>query len=249
MTQDYSNANIVILTGAGISAPSGIETFRAQDGLWEQHLIEDVATPEGYASNPELVDDFYNQRRAQLDDPSVAPNAAHIAIAELEKMHKGRLFVITQNVDDLHERAGSKQVLHMHGEIRKGRCPRSNLSFLMNSELSSEQLCNCCQPAQRLRPHIVWFGEMPVGMGMIERALTECDLFISVGTSGVVYPAAGFVGLAKAFGAKTIDVNTDPCYTGSFDAQYKGCATETLPKLIEELLEGQIFQNTENVMI
>ena len=249
MTQDYSDANIVILTGAGISAPSGIETFRAQDGLWEQHLIEDVATPEGYASNPELVDDFYNQRRAQLDDPLVTPNAAHNAIAELEKAHKGRLFVVTQNVDDLHERAGSKQVMHMHGEIRKGRCPRSNLSFLMRSEFSSEQRCNCCQPAQRLRPHIVWFGEMPVGMGMIERALTECDLFIYVGTSGVVYPAAGFVRLAKAFGAKTIDVNTDPCYTGSFDTQFKGCATETLPMLIEKILSGQPLKNKEAELI
>ncbi|MCL1076726.1 NAD-dependent deacylase [Parashewanella spongiae] len=245
MIQDYSNANIVILTGAGLSAPSGIETFRSQDGLWEQHLIEDVATPEGYASNPELVDTFYNQRRAQLNDPLVSPNAAHVALAKLELAHQGRLFVITQNVDDLHERAGSKQVLHMHGEIRKGRCPRSNLSFLMKKDFSSEQLCSCCQPAQRLRPHIVWFGEMPIGMGMIERALTECDLFISVGTSGVVYPAAGFVRLAKAFGAKTIDVNTEPCYTGSFDAQYKGCATETLPKLIDKILNGQPLSHKE----
>ena len=239
MNNDYRNANIVVLTGAGISAASGLNTFRSQGGLWEQHAIEDVATPEAYMRNAELVEAFYNERRAQLDYSNTEPNAAHFALAQLEQQHEGRVFVITQNVDDLHERAGQQQVLHMHGELRKARCPLSQQSFFMEGDFSAENKCSCCTPANRLRPHIVWFGEMPLGMGQIERALTECDYFIAIGTSGTVYPAAGFVRLAKAFGAKTIDVNMEPCYTGTFDQQYEGCATESVPKLVEQILSAQ----------
>ncbi len=239
MNIDYRNANIVVLTGAGISAASGLKTFRSQNGLWEQYAIEDVATPEAYDRNPELVEAFYNERRVQLDLSNTEPNSAHFALAQLEQQHEGRLFLITQNVDDLHERAGHQQVLHMHGELRKARCPKTLRSFYMKGEFSEGSTCSCCTPAHRLRPHIVWFGEMPLGMGHIERALTECDIFIAIGTSGTVYPAAGFVRLAKAFGAKTIDVNTEPCYTGAFDKQYEGCATESVPKLVEQILSAQ----------
>ncbi|MBM7070563.1 NAD-dependent protein deacylase [Shewanella sp. 202IG2-18] len=237
--KNYRNANIVVLTGAGISAASGLKTFRSQEGLWEQHAVEEVATPEAYDRNPELVEAFYNERRAQLDYSNTEPNAAHFAIAQLEQQHEGRLFLITQNVDDLHERAGHKQVLHMHGELRKARCPATHQSFYMQGDFSAENKCHCCVPGNRLRPHIVWFGEMPLGMGHIERALTECDVFIAIGTSGTVYPAAGFVRLAKAFGAKTIDVNLNPCYSGAFDKQYEGCATESVPKLVEQILSEQ----------
>lgn len=239
MNKEYRNANIVVLTGAGISAASGLKTFRAQGGLWEQHAIEDVATPEAYSRNPELVEAFYNERRTQLDHSNTEPNAAHFALAQLEQQHEGRLFLITQNVDDLHERAGHQQVLHMHGELRKARCPVSQHNFYMQGDFSADNKCSCCSPANRLRPHIVWFGEMPLGMGQIERALTECDIFIAIGTSGTVYPASGFVRLAKAFGATTIDVNTEPCYSGAFDKKYAGCATESVPRLVEKILSAQ----------
>ncbi|MGB0893579.1 MAG: Sir2 family NAD+-dependent deacetylase [Parashewanella sp.] len=245
MAKDFTNANIVVLTGAGISAASGIKTFRAQDGLWEQHPIEDVATPEGYQRNPDLVDAFYNQRRAQLQLATTQPNAAHKALARLEQAHKGRLFVITQNVDDLHERAGSKQVLHMHGELTKGRCPVTMNSYHMYEDFSVSTRCPCCEQPQRLRPNIVWFGEMPIGMGQIERAITECDLFISVGTSGTVYPAAGFVRLAKSFNASTIDVNLESSFAEPFDFQYQGCATQTLPRLVEQILAGEQLETNE----
>ncbi len=242
MNNDYRNANIVVLTGAGISAASGLKTFRSQGGLWEQHVIEDVATPEAYVRNPELVEAFYNERRAQLDSSDTEPNAAHFALARLEQQHEGRLFLVTQNVDDLHERAGHQQVFHMHGELRKARCPVSQKSFCMQGGFSAENKCSCCSPANRLRPHIVWFGEMPLGMGQIEKALTKCDYFIAIGTSGTVYPAAGFVRLAKAFGATTINVNVEPCYSGIFDKQYQGCASKSVPELIEQILSSQTEQ-------
>src|SRR5690554_3439723 len=166
---------LVILTGAGISAESGIKTFRAADGLWENHRVEDVATPEGFAANPVLVHDFYNKRRAQLLDPAVQPNAAHRALARLEAEFPGEVLLVTQNIDDLHERAGSRQVLHMHGELLKIRCAATGEVFPVRDPVSLENLCPCCEQPGRLRPHVVWFGEMPLEMDRIYQALDACD--------------------------------------------------------------------------
>ncbi|MGL4517212.1 MAG: NAD-dependent deacylase, partial [Shewanella sp.] len=199
--------HIVVLTGAGISAESGLRTFRDQDGLWEEHHIEDVATPEGYARDIELVERFYNSRWLQLQCDTVQPNAAHVALARLEAEFTGQLLVVTQNIDNLHERAGSRRLLHMHGELVKGRCPRSRQTFILREPFGPHQCCTCCIPAQRLRPHVVWFGEMPLGMDRIHDALDHCDLFIAIGTSGTVYPAAGFVDSANHHGAQTVEVN------------------------------------------
>ena len=235
---------IVILTGAGISAESGIRTFRDQHGLWEEHHIEDVATPEGYARDPDLVERFYNSRWQQLHGGEVAPNAAHLALARLETEFSGELLVVTQNVDDLHERAGSRRLLHMHGELAKGRCPRSNQTFILRELFGPENVCTCCIPAQRLRPHIVWFGEMPFGMDRIHDALDRCDLFIAIGTSGTVYPAAGFVDSANHHGAQTVEVNLLPADRHSqFQYHLEGKASEVVPKLVETILQGQVVSN------
>ncbi len=232
--------NIVILTGAGISAESGIQTFRAQDGLWENHKIEDVATPEGFARNPELVQEFYNQRRRKLQTPEIEPNAAHIALGRLERELKGRVTVVTQNIDNLHERAGSHNVIHMHGELLKVRCSQSNQVTEHHQDLLIGDLCHCCQIPAQLRPHIVWFGEMPLRMGDIYEALEHADLFISIGTSGVVYPAAGFVHDAKMYGAYTIEVNIEPSAIESeFEEKRYGKASIEVPKLVDELLNMQ----------
>ncbi|RLV58571.1 NAD-dependent deacylase [Parashewanella curva] len=250
MNTDFRNANIVVLTGAGISAASGLSTFRDQGGLWDKYPVEDIASPEGYRRDPELVESFYNARRAQLDAPDVAPNTAHFALAKLEQEHQGRLFLVTQNVDDLHERAGSNQILHMHGELRKACCPVTMQPFFMSQPFAADNLCQCCDQPQRLRPNIVWFGEMPIGMGQIERAITECDLFISIGTSGTVYPAAGFMRLAKAFGAKAIDINLEPSYSSPFDTHLQGCATQQVPKVVESILSGEPIEiSTEEALI
>lgn len=229
--------NIVILTGAGISAESGIQTFRSQDGLWENHKIEDVATPEGYIENPKLVQEFYNQRRASLHEPGLAPNSAHIALAELEKKLDGKVTVITQNIDNLHERAGSERIIHMHGELLKVRCPESNQVIEHIEGLSVEDLCHCCQIPNPLRPHIVWFGEMPLQMAEIYSIIEQADLFVSIGTSGVVYPAAGFVHDAKMHGAHTIEINLEPSAVQSeFLEKRYGKASIEVPKLVNELL-------------
>lgn len=231
---------ILVLTGAGISAESGLNTFRDQGGLWENHSIEDVATPEGYDRNPQLVDRFYNARLQQLKDKTTEPNLAHNALARLEAEFVGELLVVTQNVDDLHERAGSKNLIHMHGELTKGRCPISNNVFTVEQNFSMDYRCHCCQPSQRIRPHIVWFGEMPLGMIQIEQALEKCDLFISIGTSGTVYPAAGFVELAKTFGAQTVEINLDDTNNKSkFDLHLRGKATELVPKLVDNILHNK----------
>lgn len=233
---------IVVLTGAGISAESGLKTFRDQDGLWEEHHIEDVATPEGYQRNPQLVEQFYNHRWQQLNDTNVQPNAAHVALAELEHAFPGELFLVTQNVDNLHERAGSRHMLHMHGELGKGRCPRSGQIFTLHEPFGPDNCCTCCIPAQRLRPHIVWFGEIPIGMDRIHNELERCDLFIAIGTSGTVYPAAGFVDIASHHGALTAEVNItakDP--HSLFHLHYQGMASETVPLLVEKILKGSLF--------
>lgn len=236
MTQQVGQgARIVILTGAGVSAESGIATFRASDGLWEQHRIEDVATPEGFARNPALVQQFYNQRRAQL--ASVAPNPGHSALARLQQQWPGEVLLVTQNVDDLHERAGSPDVLHMHGELLKVRCVRSGKVVVWQGDVTPLTRCQCCSVPQVLRPHIVWFGEMPLQMERITNALWEADLFISVGTSGNVYPAAGFVAEAKRAGALAIECNLEPSLQQSrFDHAWYGPSGQTLPVLVGRLL-------------
>ena len=228
---------IVILTGAGISAESGIKTFRAADGLWEEHRIEDVATPEGFAADPRLVHRFYNQRRRPLLDGEVAPNPAHVALASLQQEFSGEVMLVTQNIDNLHEQAGSESVLHMHGEILKMRCKHTGQIYECDRDIDVEDLCKCCSSPGTLRPHIVWFGEMPFYMDEIYSALAECDLFVAVGTSGNVYPAAGFVQLASQSGAKTIEINLEASnVASSFDRAIYGKAGEVLPVWVDEIL-------------
>jgi NAD-dependent deacetylase len=230
------NKNIVVLTGAGISAESGIRTFRDQNGLWENHRVEDVASIEGFHRNPGLVQSFYNQRRLQLKDPKIKPNTAHLSLASLEENWDGSYLLITQNVDNLHERAGSKKVLHMHGELLKARCTQTEDVFEWEEPILAESTCPCCNRKGTLRPHIVWFGEVPLNMEIIFLALQKCDLFISIGTSGLVYPAAGFVE-AVSPNAKTIEINVEPSATSNrFQEQRIGHATFHVRKLVEEIL-------------
>ena len=204
--------NIVILTGAGISAESGVSTFRDNNGLWETHRFEDLATPEAFMRDPVLVHRFYNLRRAQLK--SVAPNAAHIALAELEQAWRGRgnFFLVTQNVDDLHERAGSRRLVHMHGEIRKLRCAACSHAVYHEDDAGPELVCRACGVVGSMRPDIVWFGEMPYGMDRIYEAIEQADIFVAIGTSGIVYPAAGLVDTAirNGRGCETIEINPKP---------------------------------------
>ena len=233
---------IVILTGAGISAESGINTFRDQNGLWEQHHIEDVATPEGYARDINLVERFYNSRLEQLSSPEVKPNLAHVALAKLEHDFSGEILVVTQNVDNLHERAGSRHLLHMHGELVKGRCAQSLQTFTLREPFGTDNCCTCCIPGKRLRPHIVWFGEMPLGMDKINDALEVCDLFIAIGTSGTVYPAAGFVDIANHHGAQTVEVNIMPSDRHSqFQYHLTGKAGDIIPQIVETILAGKVI--------
>lgn len=231
--------SIVVLTGAGISAESGIQTFRASDGLWENHRVEDVATPEGFAANPVLVHQFYNQRRRHLLAPDIRPNAAHQALARLEHglsdIEGTQFLLVTQNIDNLHERSGSRQLVHMHGELLKMRCSQTNLCFDIRDDLTLDDHCRCCRQPGNLRPHIVWFGEIPLEMFRIEQALSQCDLFVSIGTSGNVYPAAGFHQLAHRAGAHTVELNLEE--TGSsFDEHRYGRASELVPQFVDEIL-------------
>jgi NAD-dependent deacetylase len=229
--------SIVVLTGAGISAESGIQTFRASDGLWENHRIEDVATPEGFARNPQFVHHFYNSRRRQLLLPEIQPNPAHRALAQLEHEFHGEFLLITQNVDNLHERAGSRKLLHMHGELLKMRCQHSELIFDIRADISFDSVCRCCKSAGNLRPHIVWFGEMPLHMTKINSALASCDLFLAIGTSANVYPAAGFSELAHSKGARTVELNLEN--TGSHFVEHRyGLASLLVPDFVDELLNS-----------
>jgi NAD-dependent deacetylase len=228
-------SSIVILTGAGISAESGLATFRGPDGLWEGHRVEDVATPEAFARDPALVQAFYDARRARLK--SVEPNAAHRALARLDEEWPGELLIVTQNVDDLHERAGAHRVHHMHGELNSAWCLACDSRAGWDEDLGDGPACPTCGVAGRLRPDIVWFGEMPYGMDLIDRALMEADLFVSIGTSGAVYPAAGFVQTARHCGARTLEMNLDPSL-GSyhFHESRIGRAGELVPRWVEEML-------------
>jgi NAD-dependent deacetylase len=228
--------NIVILTGAGISAESGLQTFRAADGLWEGHRVEDVATPEAFVRDPVLVHDFYDARRARLGE--VAPNAAHLALARLDREWRGGLLIVTQNVDDLHERGGATRLLHMHGELNKGWCLRCNERFGWPGPMGTNAVCPSCESTGTLRPDIVWFGEMPYEMDCIDEALRNCDLFVSIGTSGAVYPAAGFVQTARYRGAKTIEINLEPSLGSTwFDESRIGRAGELVPEWVEQVLK------------
>ncbi|BDX06527.1 NAD-dependent protein deacylase [Planctobacterium marinum] len=229
-------SKVVVLTGAGISAESGLKTFRDNDGLWEEHRVEEVATPEAFALNPDLVYRFYNLRRAQLQSPEVQPNTAHYALAELEKKLGRDLLIVTQNVDNLHERAGNKNVLHMHGELLAAKCCKTGKSIPWTESLDQGNACSCCYPARRMRPDIVWFGEMPYHMEDIYDALYNADIFIAIGTSGHVYPAAGFVSQAANFGARTVEINMEPSAVEShFDEQYYGLASERVPEFLSSL--------------
>ena len=284
MIQDLpKDASIVILTGAGISAESGLNTFRGDDGLWEGHRVEDVATPEAFMRNPELVHDFYNQRRRGLLDPAIQPNPAHEALAVLEQKWRGDVLVVTQNIDDLHERGGTKNLLHMHGEVLKGFCTNcrdtgghtnetvekfiisppslrgSSADEAIQShtqtsldcraadaarndvfdkiDMSVNDACQTCGYTGGLRPDIVWFGEMPYYMNEIFEQLQNCDLFISIGTSGNVYPAAGFVQAALQASAYTVEINLEPANNSSaFHQHIHGKAGTEVPNFVEMLL-------------
>lgn len=226
--------NLVVLTGAGVSAESGIPTFRGPDGLWEGHRVEDVATPQAFARDPVLVQRFYDDRRAAL--ARVSSNDAHRALSQLDTRWRGAFLLVTQNVDDLHERAGSRRLLHMHGELKRALCTGCGAAPVWEGGLSGDPPCPCCgQP--RLRPDIVWFGEMPYHMDRIEAAIDACDLFVSIGTSGAVYPAAGFVSWARAAGARTLEINLDPSAGAAlFDQARHGPAGTLVPALVAELL-------------
>lgn len=226
--------NIVILTGAGISAESGLATFRGPDGLWEGHRVEDVCTPEALARDPLLVHRFYDERRAKLAE--VVPNPAHEALAALDRAWPGELLIVTQNVDDLHERAGARRLIHMHGELQSALCAACGKAVSWEESLPTGSVCDGCGKGA-LRPDIVFFGEMPYQMDAIDTALRRADLFVSIGTSGAVYPAAGFVQTAAHVGARTLELNLDPS-AGSlyFEETRMGAASLLVPEMVRDLL-------------
>lgn len=226
--------NIVILTGAGVSAESGVATFRGPGGLWEGHRVEDVCTPQALAHDPALVHRFYDERRAKL--AGVEPNAAHHALARLDAAWPGELLLVTQNVDDLHERAGSKRLIHMHGELKSALCALCGVQTEWDDPLPPGTPCPSCD-APALRPDIVFFGEMPYHMDVIDTALAHADLFVSIGTSGAVYPAAGFVRTARHHGAATLELNLDRSEgSGWFDETRLGPAGTLVPGWVESLI-------------
>ena len=228
--------NIVILTGAGVSAESGIDTFRDAGGLWEQHKVEDVATPEGFARDPDLVLRFYDMRREAIQTKQ--PNAAHDALARLDAEWDGELLIVTQNVDDLHERAGAGRVLHMHGTYLQAWCTACDKRMPWTGPMIDRPACPACGE-RSLRPDVVWFGEMPYGMERIQAALRQADLFVSIGTSGAVYPAAGFVQDARAMRVRTLELNLEASMGSRwFHESRHGPATRIVPQWVDELLGG-----------
>ena len=228
---------IVVLTGAGISKESGLDTFRDAGGIWAKVRLEDVATPEAYARDPAKVHAFYNDRRRGLRNGNVTPNAAHRALATLEQKFSGDFLLVTQNIDDLHDRAGSRNLIHMHGELFKARCTACNRVQEWRDDIEVSTKSPCCGAIGRLRPHVVWFGEMPLQMERISAMLSICDLFVSIGTSGTVYPAAGFVQEARVAGAHTVELNLEPTDGRSlFVERWYGPATEIVPAFVERLL-------------
>ncbi|MET0296538.1 MAG: NAD-dependent deacylase [Microbacterium sp.] len=225
---------IVVLTGAGISAESGLRTFRDDGGLWEGHDVEAVATPEGFDRDPDLVLRFYDDRRRGA--ASASPNDAHDALARLEAAIGDDLLVVTQNVDDLHERAGTRRLVHMHGELNRALCRACAQRPEWRGDLLDRPACPHCGE-RMLRPDVVWFGEMPYGLDRIERAVAACDVFVSIGTSGAVYPAAGYVALASAYGARTVELTLEPSDAATpFDVVRAGRATDLVPAWVDEAL-------------
>ncbi len=226
---------VLILTGAGISAESGIPTFRGPDGLWEGHRVEDVATPEAFKRDPELVHHFYNLRRSALQSDSIAPGAAHVALAQFEAQHDDDFLLVTQNIDNLHQRAGSKNVLPMHGELLKARCVDSGELFDWTGDLSVDTPHPQGGRAGSLRPHVVWFGEMPIGLDRIEQAARSADCFIAIGTSALVYPAAGIVQSTKS-SCRRVEINLDDTPQSSvFDQTIRGKASVEVPKFLASM--------------
>ncbi|HYB10523.1 MAG TPA: Sir2 family NAD+-dependent deacetylase [Alphaproteobacteria bacterium] len=233
-----SGGAIVVLTGAGVSKESGLDTFRDPDGIWSRVRIEDVATPQAFERDPHRVHAFYNARRRSLVGADVAPNPAHRALAHLERHWPGDFLLVTQNIDNLHERAGSRKLIHMHGELLKSHCGHCGEIFAWEDDLSVALACSGCMRAGGLRPHVVWFGEMPFEMESIYASLARAALFISIGTSGNVYPAAGFVQEAREIAdAHTVELNLEPSEGASlFAEQHYGPASEVVPRFVEMLL-------------
>jgi len=231
-------ASIFILTGAGISAESGVQTFRDKGGIWSTVRLEDVATPEAFARDPVRVHAFYNARRASLG--TVQPNPAHLALARLEREFPGALTLVTQNIDDLHERAGSRNVLHMHGELARAVCAHCGAKAKAAGDLSQALVCTSCNAHGGMRPDVVWFGEIPYHLDTIYERLMEADLFVSIGTSGAVYPAAGFVAEARAAGIRTLELNLEPSEgTILFDEARHGPASVLVPAFVDETLAAR----------
>jgi NAD-dependent deacetylase len=229
--------NIVILTGAGISRESGLDTFRDSDGIWAKVNLEDVATPGAFARNPALVNGFYNARRRQLLSGAVHPNEAHLALSNLKRLWKGEVTIVTQNIDDLHERAGSLSVIHIHGKLLTARCTRCQSLSPCIADICVDTSCSACTASGTMRPDVVWFGEMPMHMDTVQEALENADLFISVGTSGTVYPAAGFVEIARSAGAHTVELNLEHSAGARlFDDGIYGPATKVVKEYVAELL-------------
>lgn len=224
---------IFILSGAGLSAESGLRTFRAADGLWEDHRVEDVATPEAFQRDPDLVQRFYNERRRQAAEAE--PNAAHKALARLQKHHDAPVYLVTQNVDDLLERGGAKQVIHMHGAVMDALCAGCSHRWCAPFEMHVIDPCPACGAA-KTRPDIVWFGEIPYHMDVIQDAIEDSDLFVSIGTSGTVYPAAGFGQMARQLGIRTLELNLEAS-NAPFDEVRVGPASDIVPAWVDEVLE------------
>jgi NAD-dependent deacetylase len=234
------NRLIVVLTGAGVSAESGVSTFRDPDGVWARHKIEDVATPEAFRRNAARVHAFYNERRRLLQDPRIGPNEAHRALAELQRARPDEVVMVTQNVDDLHERAGADPI-HMHGELLKARCERCEQVCRWTGDMETSTPCPSCGRSGSMRPHVVWFGEEPLEMDRIGAALARCGLFVAIGTSGQVYPASGFVQMARwRGGARTLELNLEATdMSDAFDVSRLGPATRLVPAFVEEILAGK----------
>lgn len=236
--------HILVLTGAGLSAESGLSTFRDETGIWSKYDYRDVATPEGFERNPMLVQDFYNQRRRGLQ--AIKPNAAHLALARLESEYPGDVLIVTQNIDHLHESAGAHNIVHMHGELLKALCARCGNSHHWHDDLDPFTPCPTCGRPGNMRPDVVWFGEMPYQMERIYQYLTHADLFISIGTSGNVYPAAGFVTMAHEHGAHTVELNLEPSEGATlFDETIHGPATKVVPEYVEKLIQAAVPRAAE----
>ncbi len=228
---------VVVLTGAGISKESGLSTFRDPDGIWASVRIEDVATPEAFQRDPDAVHEFYNKRRRLLTELKVEPNAAHYALVKLETAWPGGVLVVTQNVDSLHEQAGTQNLIHMHGRHREARCNACGHVVAWEGDMSTADVCEGCKKSGGLRPNVVWFGESPMDMDLIEDALINCGLFISIGTSGNVYPAAGLIELVRKTHVQSVELNLEPSQRASkFDLTRYGPATEVVPAFVDELI-------------